>query len=243
MNAEDILIPDSEEWPLSPADEREVILHRFCDRDELLPLGLRLEVEWFEDRERLHRSDEDQAREHITETDTDAEDLEAALNSAIDEYSPRFVGFWGYYYHCELDGEAVVVEEGPARSQWQSVADQLVDLTDDDPQLYALIRGIVANPRVYRDYGRVDFGDAVSKGADYYEGDGNFWPANKADQPGQVPGVTTSSPASGRSYRVARELIPVIQLGLDHRDEIQSGPIETPDQTVKSTSHGGHVRI
>lgn len=232
MDTDQPSFPAAEEWPLTPEEERTLVLVRFCDREDLLRLGSTLDVEWFADRDRLQSSDEDQARKSIIEVITTPEDLESRLNDAVDEFSPRFAGFWGYHYYCNLDEDELSVTDGPSTDQWESIVNRIVELTENDPQLYALIRGIVEDPRTYNDYARVDFGDAVSKGTPYYDGDGNFWPSNKADQPGQIPGVATWSTGSGRSYRIAQELLPVLRHGLERRDEINSGPVQTPDQDV-----------
>lgn len=232
MSTNQSSFPDPEEWPLTSEEERTLILIRFCGRDDLFRLGSTLDVTWFADRDRLQSADEDPARESIVEAITTPKELMSGLNDAVDEFSSRFGGFWGYHYHCELDDDELLVTAGPATDQWQSIVNSIVELTENDSQLYALIRGIVEDPRLYNDYARTDFGDAVSKGTSYYDGDGNFWPSNKADQPGQIPGMVTWSTGGGRGYRVAQELLPLLRLGLDHRDDVIAGPVHTPDQDV-----------
>lgn len=228
MTADAISLPTEETWPFTPAEELGVILRRFCDRQQLLSVGRALHVDWFAERETISRGEEDGARERIAATQPPPSRLEAALGSISLDPPRRFPWFHGYHYVVEWQAGEVTVTVGPPEAAWRALVDDVIELTADEPQMYALLRGLVSDTPTSRDYRYLDFTTAVSNGREHYNGDGRFWPANIAGEPGQLHGITTVSTGSGRKYRVAAESIPIIDHALDIRERAATATEVTP---------------
>lgn len=216
-----------DDWGLSPAAERDLIVQRLCSDDELGAIGEMLGLVWFDEHTVGYRNREE-AREQVVETVEEPAELETVL-STIEGEGDWFYG-WHYVVNTAERG-GVTVSHGPAREQWQSVVEAVEQYVADNERLAAFVRGIIAGDTA-SDTLRVSFSEAKARGNQYYD-EGRLSANTIATEPGLLPGITTrKGSSSGRSYRVARELVPVIEAALDKQAVRETVALPTPDPDV-----------
>lgn len=221
----------------TPTEERFMILSRFCERDELFELGNELDIDWFQDKKRISYNEEDDATKKLAEQVENANRFEELLNSTGVEKPSRSPWFWGQHYHAEFENGRITVKEGPSETRHQEIIQQVKELAGDDVYVPPLLRGILLSGRERSDYLSADFSDATAEGGQFYTEEGSFHPSNKAGLPGQIPGVyTRSGSSSGRTYRVAKEITPLVWQALneikEEHEAAEQAPIESPEQEV-----------
>jgi hypothetical protein len=77
------------EYQWAPEDERAMILSRFCDRSELLEIGEVLDLDWFDEKDRIGYNEADEAAAKIAAQITEPDQLEEQL-SRIGVEKPSF---------------------------------------------------------------------------------------------------------------------------------------------------------
>lgn len=223
--------------PWNRQDERAMVLIRFCDRDELLEMGQEYDISWFNEKRHIGFNEETEAASKIAEQIED-DQLEEVLN-ATDIESPSPVPWYaGHHYDVAVDNGHVVIKNQSAGQRHDTITSEIKQLAEGDEYVSPLLRGILLSGSDRGDYLRTDFSDAIAEGGEYYKGDGTFYPSNKAGLPGQITGVSTRSGGnSGRTYRVAKEVAPIIWQALEEVDNeaaTKNDPVETPGQEVPS---------
>lgn len=229
--------PTIREYQLDRQEERAMVLLRFCDRDELLEIGQRYGISWFDEKRGIGFNEEDEAASKIAEQIND-DQLKEVLNTTEIESPSPVPWFAGHHYDVTFDGGRVVVTNEPADQRHDTIANEIKQLAAGDKYVSPLLRGILLSSSDRGDYLRTDFSDATARGGQYYEDDGAFHPSNKAGLPGQITGMLTrSGSSSGRTYRVVKEIAPIIWEALEEVDgesTPESDPVETPGQEVPS---------
>lgn len=225
------------EYQWATEDERAMILSRFCDRSALLEMGETLDIDWFDEKNRIGYNEEDEAAAKIAAQVTDVDQLKELL-SRFEIEKPSFTPwFWGRHYSVAFENGSIMVEEEPAEDQRDELREQVKELAADDDYIGPLLRGILMSGRERHDSLSTDFSDATAEGSRFYTEGGAFHPSNKAGLPGQLACVSTrSGSSSGRTYRVAKEVAPVIWQALDEldaaREAAENEPVEAPEQEV-----------
>lgn len=215
-------------WPLTPDQERKIILSRFCDRTQLETVGEYNDLNWFNNNS-VSYGNEDDAIDRLADELTSPDELEDTLNR-VDPDPYRFDWFYGWHYIVE-GTDTPTVTRGPAKEHWCEVIEETQQQTAGREKLAAFLRGIIDDDSS-TDVVRVDFSTAEARGNKYLD-DSQLSASHIATEPGLITGITTRKGSrSGRSYKVAPELIPVIETAIDQQRTDDSGPVSTPSQEV-----------
>ena len=218
-------------------DERAMVLLRFCDRDELLEIGQRHGISWFNNKQHIGFNEEVEAADKVSE-EMEGDQLEDVLNETNVESPSPVSWFAGQHYDVTVDDGRVIIENKSADKRHDTITNEIKQLAAGDKYVSPLLRGILLSGSDRGDYLRTDFSDATAEGGQYYDDNGAFHPSNKAGLPGQITGMSTRSGSNtGRTYRVVKEAAPIIWQALEAVDEetaTESDPVETPGQEVPS---------
>ena len=218
----------SENWELTPADEREIIFARLCKRDGIQKIGEDSGLDWFENNT-VGYNTETEAIDLISENIDGPSAVEDAL-SAIEPDHYHFDWFYGKHYTVDLS-HGVQVSEGPAEDQWTTIFEQVQQTAADEDRLRAFLRGIISGDS-RSGCVRTKFSEAQARGNQHYS-DGKLSVTHLVKEPSLITGISTRKGSnSGRSYSVAQEVAPVIAVALDQQVENESGPVTTPSQEV-----------
>jgi len=225
------------EYPWNRQDERAMVLVRFCSRDELFEMGQRYAGSWFNERQHIGFNEKVEAANKIAEQIED-DQLEEVLNTTVIESPSPVPWFAGHHYEVTGDDGHIIIKNEPAGQRHDTISSEIKQLAEGDMYVPPLLRGILLSGSDRGDYLRTDFSDAIAEGGGYYEGDGTFYPSNKAGLPGQITGISTRSGGNtGRTYRVVKEVAPIIWQALEKVEDeagTENGPVETPGQEVPS---------
>lgn len=220
---------NSDDWPFTPTDERQLIFERFCDSEQLTEIGNSYDINWFDENTVSYRTREE-ARAAIANRFQTPTELQDVLQS-ISLDSTRFGWFRGYHYVVEMNDATPTVREGPATAVWKELVDEVQHLVADNDALAAFLHGIV-DVALDDETRFIDFSTAESTGSQYVDG-GRLSANRVATDPGLIAGITTrKGSSSGRTYYVAPELMPIVQIALRQYAAQDAGPVETPGQTV-----------
>jgi len=221
-------LPATDDWPFTPTEELDLFLARFYRRDALDEVGAERGVAWFED----HRARDD--RQAARSAVVDHVGTDGDLQTVVETVPPDTTGldwFLGLHHVLTTNEGQPVVTSGPPTARWQAVVGDVEAVAGDSDKLRAFLRGIIDTDRTFHARVHTDFSDAMARASAHHEDD-QLWLSNQADVPGQITGIGTTSTGSGRRYRVAAELVPVIETALDRLDAQTAGPVATPDPEV-----------
>lgn len=219
----------------SKPEEREIILHRFSRNDNIMDIGKELNIDWFKKMNRIPFYRKKKAIKLIAKKLDNIKDLQRLINKHEVEDNPIFPAFQGEHYRAEIKENEILIEGKSSRITHMRTKDKVKEVISDDLYLLPFIRGILLSGEEYGSYLHTDFQSAISEGKKFYEGD-TFYPTNKVNEPERIPGVTTSSPNSGRYYRIKMEFVPLIWKALEEYeketldDMIETEKLESPER-------------
>lgn len=227
MSDVDTIVP-LDDWLFTETEEIELLLARYYRAGDLDDIGDEIGVEWFTDNKA--RDDREAAFRAVAEHADGTDDLQAIFRT-VEPQTSGLGWFLGKHYVVTSAGDSLAVDTGPPEDRWTDVVTDVEAIAADSEQLRAFLRGIIGADRTLRARVRTDFSDAMARASAHHD-EGRLWLSNQADVPGQITGIATTSTNSGRGYRVAVELVPVIEAAVDHLETAASGPVAAPEQRV-----------
>lgn len=222
-------LPSKDDWQLTPNTEVEILLARWYGPGDLTAIGAEFEHTWFDENDVTYKTRE-RAREAIAVTIHDVDKLQDVLR-VVPPSSRRFGWFRGHHYVAGIEEGEIIVSSGPSTGAWQTIVETTTELTQKDDALAAFLWGIINGERTNNGMIRTDYNQAQARGTAYYD-DGQLWPQHLVELPATIPGIMTRNPNSGRSYSVAREIVPLIEHTLEQFETRKTGPVKTPEQTI-----------
>ncbi len=219
--------------------EREMILDRFLSRTQLSTLAAERDPEWFERKSgNVNFETEPDVRNRLASVLSDTDELEVALNS-FELEKPVFPWFLGEHYNVEWLGGGVEITSGGTRDYPEE--ELAGDITEIHSREGSEILEFLVDGREYVSYVEADEDELLDE-----------WERTSAFRldalrfVGDMTCVSVAEVGDDKRYRVAKELVPLIESilrELPDEGSFEDGEEPETDSETASTKSPERTKI